>query len=68
MSRIKEAKFCAERFGNLTWVRGDLWSLWGYGNKYLHKEVARRNICRIERANEANLVLWVCGVKAELFM
>jgi hypothetical protein len=68
MSRIKEPKFGPECFSNFTWVGCDVWRLWRYGNKNLHKEVARRNIRGIERTNEANLVLRVCGVKAELFM
>jgi hypothetical protein len=68
MPRVEETEFSAERFGNLAWIWCDLRSLWCYGDKHLHEEVTRRNIRRIERADKANLVLWVCGVKAELFM
>jgi hypothetical protein len=68
MSRVKEAELSAECFGDLSRIRGDLRGLWRYGNKHLHKEVARRHIGGVKRTNEANLVLWVCGVKAELLM
>jgi hypothetical protein len=68
MSRIKEPKFGPECFGNLTWVWCDLWSLWRNGNEHLHQEVARWDIGGIERAHKANVVLWVGGVKTELFM
>ena len=68
MSRIKEAELSAESFGNLARVWRDVWRLWRNGNKYLHKEVARWNIGRIERTNEANFVFGVCGMESELLM
>lgn len=68
MSRVEEAQFSTERFGNLTRVWRDVWGLWRNGNKYLHKEVARWNIGRIERTNEANFVFGVCGMESELLM
>ncbi len=68
MPRVEETEFSPERFSNLAWIWCDLRSLWCDGDKHLYKEVARRNIRRIERADKANLVLWVCRVKAELFM
>ena len=68
MSRIKEPKFRAECFGNFTWVRCDLWRLWRNSNKHLHEKVARGYVGGIERTNKANVVLWVGGMKAELFM
>ena len=68
MSRIKEPKFGPECFGNFTWVRCDLWSLWRNSNKHLHQEVARWHIGGIERAHKANVVLWVSGMKTELLM
>jgi hypothetical protein len=66
--RIKETKFGPECFGNFTWVRRDVWCLWGYSNKHLHQEVARWHIGGIERAHKANVVLWVSGMKTELLM
>ena len=68
MSRIKEPKFCAECFGDLTWIWCDLRSLRRYGDKHLHEKVARGYVGGIERTNKANVVLWVGGMKAELFM
>jgi len=68
MPRVEETEFSAERFSNFAWIGCDVWCLWRYGNKHLHEEVARRNIRRIERSDKANLVFWVCSVKAELFM
>ena len=68
MPGVEEAEFCTERFSNLSRIWCDLRSLWRYGNKHLHKEVTRRNIRGVERANKTNVVFWVCGMKAELFM
>jgi hypothetical protein len=68
MAWIKEAELSAEGFGNFTRVWRDVWRLWRNGNKYLHKEVARWNIGRIERTNEANFVFGVCGMESELLM
>ena len=68
MSRIKEAELSTERFGDLTWVGCDLRRLRRHRYEHLHKEVARRNIGSVKRTNEANLMLRVCGVKAELLM
>jgi len=68
MPRVEEAEFCAECFGNLARVWCDLRGLWRNGNEHLHQEVARWHISGIKRAHKANIVLWVSGVKAELFM
>jgi len=68
MSRIEETEFSTERFGNFTWVRCDLWRLWRNSNKHLHQEVARWHVGGIERADKANVVLWVSGMKTELLM
>jgi hypothetical protein len=68
MSWIKEAEFRAKCFSDLAWVGRDLRRLRRHGYEHLHKEVACWNIGGIERTNEANLVLRVCGMKAELLM
>ena len=68
MPRVKEAEFCAEGFGNLARVWCDLRSLWRNGYEHLNKEVGGWHIGGVERTDEANLMLGVCCVKAELFM
>jgi hypothetical protein len=68
MSWIEEPKFRAECFGDLTWIWCDLRSLRRYGDKHLHEKVARGYVGGVERTNKANVVLWVGGMKAELFM
>jgi hypothetical protein len=37
-------------------------------NEDLHKKVTRWHVRGIERADKTNVVLWIGGVKAELFM
>jgi len=68
MSRVKQAELSAERFSHLAWVGRDVWRLWSYRNEHLHQEVAGRNICGIERADESNLMFRIGGVKPKLFM
>lgn len=68
VSRIKEPKLSPKCFGNLARIRCDLRSLWRHGDKYLHQEVARWYVGGIKRADKSNIVLWVGGMKAELFM
>jgi hypothetical protein len=68
VARVEEAELSTECFGDLSRIRGDLRGLRRYGNKYLHKEVARWNVGRVKRTDKANLVLRVRGMKAELFM
>jgi hypothetical protein len=68
MSGIKEPELGTEGFGNLARIWCDLWSLWRNGNEHLHQEVARWHVGGIKRSDKANVVLWVGGMKAELFM
>ena len=68
VSRVKEAKLCTKGFGNLTWIGRDVRCLWCDCNEHLYQEVARRNIRCIERAHKTNVVFWIGGMEAELFM
>jgi len=68
MSRIKEPQLSTECLGNLARIWFDLWRLRRNGNKHLHKEVAGWHVGGIEGAHKTNVVLWIGGVKAELFM
>jgi hypothetical protein len=68
MSGIEEPKLSTECLGNLARVWCDQRRLRRYSDKHLHKKVARWHVRGIERAHKTNVVLWIGGVKAELFM